>query len=188
MASIQGVVEAAVMATADSMEKQLDSEIDRLSNLQDDDLEVIRRKRIAEMKKEAEDRAVWKRNGHGTVQHIVEKEFFERAKGIQRMVAIFYRKGSSRYAQDLIDHISRIAERHLETLFVTVDAEKAMFLCTKLSIQVLPSLVLVKDSEIDRVLLGLDQISFTGKFTTKGIEKRLFDFEMLTNTNISDDS
>ena len=188
MANIEGVVENAVLAAAENVEKQLDEELDRLNNLKDDDLEAIRRKRMAEMRKEAEQKVMWKRNGHGSMQHITEKEFFARAKSCERMVAIMYRAGSSRYADDLVAHISRVAERHLETLFVTLDAEKSMFLCTKLQIRILPSLILVKDSEIDRLLLGLDQISSTGKFSTKGIEKRLFDFQMLTDTNIADDA
>lgn len=180
-------VEEAVVGAAKQIEKQLDDELDRLNNMQEDDLEVIRRNRIAQMKKEAEDRAIWRRNGHGTLQPISEKDFFARAKTSERMVAIFHRQGSSRYADDLIEHMTRIAERHVETLFTAIDAEKAMFLCTKLNIRILPSLVFVKNAEIEKVMLGLDQISPSGKFSTTGIEKRLFDFEVVSNTCIGDD-
>lgn len=188
MAQIENTVENAVKGAIQQVEQHLDDEIGRLNNLQDDDLEAIRKKRLAQMRKAAEDRAIWKRNGHGAVHQIPEREFFTRSKGSQRVVAIFYRPGTSRFTQDLLDHVARIAERHLETLFVTVEAEKAPFLCEKLKIRVLPTLVFVKDSEINQVLVGLDQISTSGKFTTTGVEKRLFDFEMLTDTNIADDS
>lgn len=188
MAHVENVVEAALVGAAANIEKELDTEIERLNHLQDDDLEVIRRRRMAQMKKEAEDRVMWKRNGHGALQHIVEKDFFARAKGTERMVVIFYRPGTSRYAADLNDHMAKIAENHLETLFATIDAGKAPFLCEKLKIRIIPTLVFLKDSEIDKVLAGLDQLNHTGKFTTEGIEKRLFDFEMLTDTNIGDNS
>ncbi|CAN8063154.1 unnamed protein product [Agarophyton chilense] len=187
MAQVQKLVENAVKNVVDDLEQRLDSEIDRLNNLEDDDLEAIRQKRLAEMKKDAEEKAMWRRNGHGTVHRITEKEFFSRAKESKRMVSIVYRPGSNRYAEDLLDHISRIAQRHLETLFTSMDAEKAPFLCERLKIRVLPSIVLVKDSEIDQVLLGLDQISTTGKFTTASIEKRLHSLKMLTNTDVADD-
>lgn len=187
MAHVQKLVETAVQQVADNLEQQLDSEIDRLNSLQDDELEALRQKRLAQMKKTAEERAMWRRNGHGTVHRIGEKEFFPRAKESKRMVTIMYRPGSNRYAEDLLEHIGRIAEHHLETLFTTLDADKAPFLGDRLNIRVLPSLILVKNSEIDKVLPGLDHLSSTGKFTTAAIEKRLHSFGMLTNTDIADD-
>lgn len=186
MAGTENVVEAALVGAAKNIEKELDNEIERLNHMQDDDLEAIRKRRMVQMKNDAENRALWKRNGHGTLQHLTEKDFFARAKGTQRMVVIFFRPGTSRYAADLNDHIAKVAEHHLETLFATIDAGKAPFLCDKLKIRVLPSLVLLKDSEIDKVLVGLDQLSHTGKFTTEGIEKRLFDFGIVTDTNFGD--
>lgn len=183
----QRVVEAAVLGAAKAMEATVDSEIGRLQTLQDDDYEALRRARLAEMKGAAEEAAMFRRNGHGTLQHISEKDFFERAKQAPRMVAIFHRQGSSRYTQDLQDHLSRVAERHVETLFAAIDAEKAPFLCTKFAIRVLPSLVLVKDKEIDCVLHGLDQVDPTGKFTTVRLEARLFELGIVTHTHIGDD-
>lgn len=188
MAGVEKAVEAVMVGAAQKMESELDSEIEKLNNLQDDDLESIRQRRMAQMKKESEQKMMWKRNGHGTLQHVTEKDFFERAKGVERVVVIFFRPGTSRYAADLNDHVARIAEKHLETLFLTVDASKAPFLCEKLRIRVLPSLVLLKDGEIDQVLMGLDQLSPNGKFSTEGIERRLFDFGMVTDTNIGDNS
>lgn len=188
MAQANKAVEEAVVGAIKNVEKRLDDEIGRLQNLQEDDLEAIRRRRLAQMKKDAEDQAIWQRNGHGSLHHITEKEFFSRAKGSPRMVAIFFRPGSSRYSEELIEHVKRVAEFHLETLFVTLDAEKSPFLCTRLNIRVIPSIIMLKDGEIDKLLQGLDHLNPTGKFSTTAIEKRLFDLEMLTNTNISDDA
>lgn len=188
MAHVENLVEAAVVGAAQNVEKQLDAELDRLNSLQDDDLEALRKRRLAQLKKDAEDRAMWKRNGHGALMALSEKDFFARAKGVQRMVVIFSRPGSSRYAEDLKEHVARVAESHIETLFATIDAEKAPFLCPRLKIRMLPSLVLLKNGEIGKVLHGLDQVNPTGKFSTAEIEKRLFDFEMVTDTNIGDRS
>lgn len=181
-------VEEVLVGAIQNVEKQLDEEIDRLNNLQEDDLESIRKRRLAEMKKQAEDKAMWRRNGHGTLHHITEKDFFSRAKSAPRMIAIFFRPGTSRYANDVIDHLSRLAQSHLESLFVSLDAEKSPFLCTRLSIRILPSIVMLKDGEIDLILQGLDGLSPSGKFSTISIEKRLFDYQMVTDTNIADNA
>lgn len=180
-------VESAVVKAIEQVEQRLDNEIERLNNPTDDDLEAIRRRRLAEMRKDAENRALWRRNGHGKLQRIAERDFFARAKGTARMVAVFCRTGTSRYSDDLVEHMERVAEAHLETLFVVLDAEKAPFLCTRLNIRVMPSLLMVRDGEIDKLLPGLDEISVSGKFSTVRLEKRLFDFDMLTDTNIADD-
>lgn len=185
---MENVVQAAMVGAAKQMEEELDTEIARLDNLQDDDYETLRKRRLAQLRKGAEDRARWQRNGHGTVAELPEKEFFGRAKGSERMVVIFFRKGTSRYTEDVNDHMARVAERHFETFFAKVDAEKAAFLCTKLRIRVMPSIVLVKGGEIERVVAGLDAFAEGGgKFSTVGIERRLFEMGMLTDCSIGDD-
>lgn len=190
--NVQKAVEAAVVDAMQTVERQLDGhlhQMDNVDDMQDDQLEAIRQKRLNQLKKQAEDRARWRRNGHGTVHRVPEKEFFSRSKGIPRMVAIFFRPGSSRYTEDFLEHITLIAQAHLETLFITIDAEKAPFLCDRLRIRVMPSLVLVKDGEIDQMLPGLDHLcSQNGAFSTNTIEKRLFNLAMLTDTNISDNA
>lgn len=186
MASVEKVLETALVDAAKNIEQQVDAEVDRLNNLQDDDLEAIRKRRLAQLKKAAEDRAVWKRNGHGSLQTLTEKDFFTRAKATQRMVVVFFQPGTSRYTADLNDHLARIASLHLETLFATIDANKAPFLCERLKIRILPSLLFLKDGEIDKVLMGLDQLSPSGKFSTDSLERRLFDFGMLNDTNMAD--
>ncbi|PZC71075.1 hypothetical protein B5X24_HaOG214160, partial [Helicoverpa armigera] len=47
---------------ASNMEKQLDSEIERLETLDSSDLEAIRQQRIAEMKKRAKAKQEWMAN------------------------------------------------------------------------------------------------------------------------------
>ena len=187
MANVNKAVEAAMVGAVEGLEKKLDEEIERLNNLQDDDLEAIRQRRLAQMKKDAEDRAIWQRNGHGTMHTITEKDFFARAKATPRMIVVFARQGTSRYTNDLQEHFARIAQYHIESLFLNIDAEKAPFLTERFKIRILPSIVMVKDGEIDSVLMGLDHFSTDGKFSTTFIEKKLFDMNMLTDTNIADD-
>jgi hypothetical protein len=55
-------MEQILASAAQQLEKQLDSEIQRLDNLGSDDLEAIRAKRIKEMKQRQEKIILWKQN------------------------------------------------------------------------------------------------------------------------------
>jgi hypothetical protein len=180
-------VEAAVLGAAHQIEKALDDEIKDLNNVPEEDIEIIRRRRIAEMKKKAEQEALWRRRGHGKLTRLEEKEFFAHAKEADRFVLLVTRPGTSRFAQDIEEHFGRIAESHLETFFANLDADKAPFLCEKFMLRVMPSVLLVKSQTVDKVLHGLDAFVDTGKkLDTAVIESRLFEFGMVTHTDIAD--
>lgn len=55
-------MEQMLVSAAKQLEKQLDSEIDRLDNLGGDDIEAIRDRRLKEMKQRQEKIVLWKQN------------------------------------------------------------------------------------------------------------------------------
>lgn len=55
-------MEQILVSAAKQLEKQLDSEIDRLDNLGTDDIEAIRDRRLKEMKLRQEKIVQWKQN------------------------------------------------------------------------------------------------------------------------------
>lgn len=179
-------VEQAMLGAAQKIEQALDDEINKLDQLGDDDLESIRRRRIAQMKREAENDQRWRRNGHGQLRDIKEKEFFTHSKESERFLCIFHRPAASVVSKDFTEHVARIAEAHVETMFGSLDAEKAPFLVDKFSIQVLPALVQVANGQVRRVLHGLSELAPTGKFDTVALEQKLFDLEIVTDTRIAD--
>jgi hypothetical protein len=180
-------VEVAVLGAVQQVEQQLDSELQQLESLQDDDIEAIRKRRIAEMRNKAENEALWRRRGHGALAHIEEKEFFQHCKETNRVIVYVTRPGTTRYAQDVQDHLARVAERHVETYFAVLNADKSPFLCEKFQLRVMPSVLLVKNHVVDKVLHGLEAFTVDEKFSTAGIERRLFDLEIVTHTDIADD-
>lgn len=182
------LIEEVVLGAAKQLENAVDDEISRLDNLGGDDLESIRQRRLADLKRRAEQRAVWQHNGHGTLREIKEREFFGRAKASQRVLVVFRRRGHARLAQDFVDTVARLAERHEETLFAVIDAEDAPFLTGKFKIRVLPSAVFVKDGELRKVFHGLSELDHTGKFDVARLEQTFFRFEIVTDTNIADDN
>lgn len=88
----QQIVEQHLLAAAQQMEDQIDSEMHQLQKLDEDDMESLRQQRIQQMKKAALKKKEWLTKGHGEYNEIAtEKEFFAEMKGEERMVCHFYR-------------------------------------------------------------------------------------------------
>lgn len=89
---VQQAIEQSVLRVAKQLEDQLDDEMHKLDNMQDDDLERIRQRRILDLKKQQERTKEWIAKGHGEYRELQdEKEFFKEMKGEARMICHFYR-------------------------------------------------------------------------------------------------
>ena len=87
------MLEQNLLSIAEKIEEQVDDKISKLENLDEDDLDAIRERRMAAMKKQAEKRAQWRKDGHGEYREIFgEKEFLAEMKGVERMICHFYRE------------------------------------------------------------------------------------------------
>ena len=102
-ANVGDVLASQLVNAAKIVEEQLDAEIDRLEKLDEDDLEVLRQKRMAGMKKQQAKKQEWLSNGHGSYEEIPEeKEFFNVTKKSENVVVHFYKDDSFRYDFDII--------------------------------------------------------------------------------------
>mmetsp|Transcript_34209 Transcript_34209/g.61695 ORF Transcript_34209/g.61695 Transcript_34209/m.61695 type:complete len:131 (-) Transcript_34209:586-978(-) len=125
-AVVQKVMENAVMGLAKKLESQIDSEINKLDNLNDDDIESIRQKRLEEIKRRQEKSKEWIQKGHGEyIELFNEQEFFKAMKGEEKMVCHFFRENWPCKVMD--KHLSILAKKHLETKIVKINAEKSPF-------------------------------------------------------------
>ena len=115
----------------------------RLENLEEDDLEVIRRQRMEQLKKAQKDKIEMLSNGHGKYEEVSdEKEFFEATKKSDRVVCLFYLPGNFRCK--IVDkHFDILARKHVGTRFIHINAEKAHFLTTRLNIRVIPTIAVI---------------------------------------------
>ena len=181
-------VEAAVLGAAKQIEHAIDDEINALDSLDDTELEQIRKKRLAELKREAEQRKEWVTKGHGSLATITERDFFDQAKQSEKLVVVFGRPSSSRLGKDVEEWLGVVAKEHMECRFVALDAEKCPFLCNRFSIQVLPALLVAKDGKVVKVLHGLDEIDHKGNLSAEKFEAKLFELGVLSSTCISDES
>ncbi len=93
------------------------------------------------------------------------KEFFNAAKKSSRMIVHFYRSVTPR-CQIVDAHFEKLAQTHVETRFVKLDAEKNPYLVEKLGIILMPTIVLIKDGKTEHAIHGFDEFGGTDDFST----------------------
>ncbi|WCJ43693.1 hypothetical protein M5689_024417 [Euphorbia peplus] len=176
--NIQEIIENQLLTVVKAVEDKLDDEIASLDRLDDDDLEVLRERRMQQMKKMAQKRTRWISLGHGEYTDIPsEKDFFAAVKASDRVVCHFYRENWPCKVMD--KHLSILAKQHIETRFVKIQAEKSPFLAERLKITVLPTLALIRNTKVDDYVVGFDELGGTDEFSTEELEERLAKAQVL---------
>merc|ERR1711939_256375 len=118
---------------------------------------------MAEMKAKAEERQSWANQGHGSFSKISDqKDFFGVCKQSKKVIVLFTRD-ANKYGQVMKEHMTLLAQSHMEARFVWVDAENTPFLTDKLNIWMLPTIVCIVDNE-------LNEIDGSGKYTSGMLE------------------
>ncbi|KAI7987863.1 hypothetical protein LOK49_LG13G00786 [Camellia lanceoleosa] len=169
---IQEIIEKQVLTVAKAVEDKIDDEIHALDRLDLDDIDILRERRLQQMKNMAEKRSRWIALGHGEYSEIpIEKDFFSVVKTSDRVVCHFYRENWPCKVMD--KHLSILAKQHIETRFVKIHAEKSPFLVEKLKIVVLPTLALIKSTKVDDYVVGFNELGGTDEFSTEELEERL---------------
>ncbi|XP_051131440.1 thioredoxin domain-containing protein 9 homolog [Andrographis paniculata] len=177
-ANVQEILEKQLLTVAKAVEDKIDDEIAALDRLDLDDIEVLRERRLQQMKKMAEKRSRWTALGHGEYSEIPnEKEFFSVVKASERVVCHFYRENWPCKVMD--KHMAILAKQHIETRFVKLNAEKSLYLSEKLKIVVLPTLALVKNAKVEDYVVGFDELGGTDDFSTEELEERLAKAEVI---------
>jgi len=179
----------AVLQNSQAEEKALNEEIshyDALLNSNDSELEIIRERRLAQMKKVQEQKAKYRALGHGSYVALGEgqnedtgKEFFEATKESVRMVVHFHRP-STRSCEIFHAHLEKLAAKHLETRFVKINVDKvaedgangtgAAYLVDKLGIVVMPTIVIIKDRKAMHHIRGFDELGGVEDFSTEALK------------------
>merc|ERR1719235_915226 len=125
------------------------------------------------LKKRQEMMIKWKQQGHGTYQEIQDqKDWFHETKTNERVITHFYR--STTWRCQIVDkHLSLLAPKHMETRIIKIDAEKCPFLCERLNIVLMPTIIMTQNNEtIDRIE-GFDELGARDDFTTEDLQCRL---------------
>jgi hypothetical protein len=170
---VRQTVEKSLLKAAEVIEEKLDAEIDLLDNTDADDLERLREKRLRQLKKQTEQKRELLAHGHGQYIEVTdEKEFFAQCKNTARVVCHFSR--DSTFRCKIVDkHLAVLARKHVEAKFVKVDAEKSPFLCERLNVHVLPTIVVFKNGKNEDKIVGFDELGGEDDFATETLEWRL---------------
>ena len=159
-----------VMGQLSQEEAKIDGMLDKLENMDTDDMEKLREARKRRLVKEAQRRQQLRTQGHGEYREISgEKQFFKEIKDAPAAAIHFYRPATFRCA--IVDkHMSRCASKYVECKFVKINAEKAPYLCEKLHIWCLPSIVLVKDGKTEHTCVGFNDFGGDDDFSDEAFE------------------
>ncbi|KAL7671837.1 hypothetical protein ACOME3_006757 [Neoechinorhynchus agilis] len=115
------------------VENEIDNEIERMKNLDDNELGIIRQQRINELKRRQADREKWLEQGRGKLC-VLEREhdFFEHCKQNSRSVCFFWTDQNPTTSDMILTKMAKIAKDHPETKFLRADLLKFPFLSKKL--------------------------------------------------------
>lgn len=166
-------VQEKILEATQVIEEQVDAAIQKLDNMDMDELDVIQRKRAAALRKQMKQKEAWIANGHGEYSTLTsEKEFFDVGKKSERVVLHCYRSATMRCA--IVDkHLDLLAKKHIETKFCKLDVEKAPFLCERLKIRVIPTIILCKGAQTIDYIVGFDELGGVDDFSTEMMEWRI---------------
>lgn len=173
------MMDNAIIAAAQQIEKQLDQQLDKLDSMNVDDIQVLREQRLREMKELKKKQEEWLANGHGVYSELAdEKEFFEVSKKSPNIVCHFYRDSAERCR--IVDmHLKILAPKHIEARFCKVNAEKSPFLTQRLRIKVIPTIALIKDSKTKDYIVGFTDLGNCDDFSTEMLEWRIARSEVI---------
>ena len=167
------VIEKTLIDAAKVVEDQLDAEIERLDKMDSDELDILREKRLQQMKKAQAQKEEWLKRGHGKYTEVAdEKEFFEETKDTDKVVCHFFRESTWRCK--IVDkHLSILAPKHLETRFLKINVERCPFLVERLRIKIIPTIGVIVDSKTKDYIRGFDDLGGHDEFPTEMLEWRL---------------
>uniref|UniRef100_A0A4W6CQZ7 Thioredoxin domain containing 9 n=1 Tax=Lates calcarifer TaxID=8187 RepID=A0A4W6CQZ7_LATCA len=83
--------------SAKLVEEQVDAQLTKLNDMDEDDLERLKERRLEALKKAQKQKQEWLSKGHGEYREIPsEKDFFSEVKDSKNVVCHFYRNSTFR--------------------------------------------------------------------------------------------
>lgn len=148
----------------------------------DDDIEAIRSRRLAELKKATATEGKLRGLGHGTYTEIMESEFLDSVLKSPRAVVHFYHRDFSR-CKAVDKNVSQVAPCVLGVRFLKIDAEKCPFFVEKLKIRVLPSILYFIDGKTVHTVTGFAEFGGNEDFAIPEFVDSMKRHSMLVGSN-----
>ncbi|ESL10181.1 ATP binding protein-like protein [Trypanosoma rangeli SC58] len=176
---MENPTEKALLQVAETIERAIDDEMEHIDNINDEELMLLRRKRLKALKEMGERRDAWLKKGHGKLQELTDpKEFFTAVEHSERVVVHFMRRSTLRCS--ILDrHLRAIAVKHFETRFCFVDVERLPVLAERFNVMMLPTLMLIEKKNTFHSIIGFDEFGGTDDFSTDTLVNVLSHYGML---------
>jgi len=173
MQAVEKVLQDQVLRVAETVEQQLDAEIQKLDELDTDGIEKLREERLDQLKKQVKQKQHFLSIGHGEYEELSEeKQFFEVTKKSPDVILHFYKQATPR-CKIVDQHLNILCKKHIETRFCKLDVERAPFLTERLKVKYIPTIVIVKDSKVKDMVVGFTDVGNCDDFSTEMLEWRL---------------
>ena len=109
-----------------------DVDEDNVDGDEDYELRLIREQRLRQIKNAHHEKLENLGKGHGQFREITQDEFITEVTSSMKVVCHFYHRDFPR-SEIMNHHLLKLAQRHVETKFIKIDAEKAPFFVEKAS-------------------------------------------------------
>ncbi|SOV77053.1 phosducin-like protein, putative [Plasmodium sp. gorilla clade G3] len=158
-------IEKQILEALKDKENDLDKEIKKYEILErkvydenDEELENIKNKRLEELKNKHKEKLTLLKKGHGTYKEVLsEKEFFEICKSSKNVCCHFYRNTTWR-CQYMDKKLIDLSSKYWNINFIKINAEKSPFLCERLKIWCIPTLMLIQNGKTEHSIIGFDEL------------------------------
>mmetsp|Transcript_14125 Transcript_14125/g.18879 ORF Transcript_14125/g.18879 Transcript_14125/m.18879 type:complete len:352 (-) Transcript_14125:309-1364(-) len=137
----------------DDHDEKFDSCVD-----DEDELDQLREQRLKQLKQAHQEKMDNVRRGHGSYTQIAEDEFLREVTASKKCVVHFFHTDFER-CKIMDHHLRTIATKHIEAKFVKIDAAKTPFFVTKLTIRVIPTVIVFIDGIAKERLTGFDGLT-----------------------------
>lgn len=150
-------------------------------------MELLRERRLQQMKKSHKLRQEYKANGHGQYSDLepgqhggdTARAFFDAAKKSKKLVVHFYRP-TTRYCDVVHAHLEKLAPKYIATRMVKINVEAgADYLVEKLGITIMPTILLIKEGKVIHHLRGFDEMGGTDEFSNELLAWVMSQYEVL---------
>jgi hypothetical protein len=150
-----------------------------------DDLDFIRQKRMDELKNQSKNINALKSRGHGEYKVIEETDFLPCVTSSDKVVVHFFHRDFKRCS--IIDkHLDMMAKSIITCRFVKLEASKATFFVSKLSVKVLPTVVFFVNGVAVGRMVGFEGIKDEENCSTIDIVDAMREAKFLSETDCKD--
>lgn len=137
---------------------------------EEDELDVLRAHRLAELKAKMEQKKKDRQVGYGQYLEVTEEDFLREVTTAPTVLCHFYHREFPKCAV-MDKHLSILAQQYPQVKFIKLNAEKAPFIVARLQVRTLPTVVRFRDGIADNKerLIGFEGLGGVEDFPTKNV-------------------